>query len=64
MVDAPGHVGKDQFDMFPALKSGRHGFVNPTMADIDQAISQKSGGAQPPRRRRKTAGKPRKRSRA
>lgn len=37
-TDAPGFVGKDQFDCFPQLKSGRHGIIDPTMPKIESAI--------------------------
>jgi hypothetical protein len=47
-VDSDGFAGKDQFQVFPELKSGRHGFVNPTLEDIDQAIA----AARKPSRRR------------
>lgn len=48
-VDADGFVGKDQFHCFPALKSGRHGFINPTMQDLEAAIATRR---QPPARSR------------
>lgn len=50
LTDAEGFVGKDQFDCFPALKSGRHGLVNPTMKDVDAAI-KKARGNKPARKR-------------
>lgn len=50
-VDAEGFVGKDQYNCFPALKSGRHGLVNPTMADVEAAIASK----RKPARKRSTA---------
>lgn len=55
-VDSDGFVGKDQFNCFPKLKSGRHGFINPTMADIEAAINKKRG-RRPSGRRRKPANK-------
>lgn len=51
LVDAPGHVGKDQLGCFPALKSGRHGFIDPTMGDVIEAIEASR------KPRRKTAAK-------
>lgn len=36
-VDSEGFVGKDQFHCFPKLKSGRHGFINPTLDQIVEA---------------------------
>lgn len=36
-VDKDGFIGKDQFNMFPKLKSGRHGLINPTLDDIEEA---------------------------
>lgn len=45
LVDADGFVGKDQYNCFPALKSGRHGFINPTMADVETAINKARGGS-------------------
>lgn len=50
LTDAEGFVGKDQFDCFPELKSGRHGLVNPTMKDVDAAI-KKARGNKPARKR-------------
>lgn len=52
LADAPGFVGKDQFDCFPELKSGRHGFIEPTMEKIISAINTRR---KPPKAaRRKT----------
>ena len=50
-TDADGFVGKDQYNAFPELKSGKHGLVNPTLADLEQAI-KKAKKPQPSRRRR------------
>lgn len=48
ITDADGFIGKDQFHCFPELKSGRHGFKNPSMADIEAAVEKA-------RRKRKSA---------
>lgn len=50
LTDPDGFIGKDQYDIFPKLKSGRHGFVNPTMRDVDEALATK---AKPSTRTRK-----------
>jgi len=52
LVDAEGFVGKDQYRCFPKLKSGRHGFINPTMGDIEAVLKKRAGA-----RTRKTASK-------
>lgn len=44
LSDAKGHVGKDQFDCLPKLKSGRHGLVSPTMADLTAALDKARKG--------------------
>ena len=41
LVDGEGFIGKDQYNCFPKLKSGRHGFINPTLTDIEDAIASK-----------------------
>jgi hypothetical protein len=41
LVDSEGFVGKDQYNCFPELKSGRRGFANPTMGDVESAILKK-----------------------
>lgn len=51
LVDADGFIGKDQYDCFPKLKSGRHGFVNPTLSDVEAAIH-----GQPTRTRKRRTG--------
>lgn len=48
-VDADGFVGQDKLKVFPKLKSGRHGFINPTMDDVQAAIDKRH---KPPARRR------------
>lgn len=50
LVDAEGFIGKDQYNCFPALKSGRHGFVNPTMPEVEKAINSARGIRQPRKR--------------
>jgi hypothetical protein len=49
LTDAPGFMGGDQLDCIPELASGRHGIVEPTMADLEKAIKKspkrKGGGA-------------------
>lgn len=59
LVDAKGFAGKDQYNCFPELKSGRHGFTNPSMSDITEAIgaARKAGGSRPKRRPRRSASK-------
>lgn len=49
-IDSEGFAGKDQLNCFPKLKSGRHGFINPTMSDIEAAIKKArgSGGRKSP----------------
>lgn len=42
-TDMPGFVGRDQFDCFPELKSGKHGIKEPTMAKLIKAIEDKRG---------------------
>lgn len=61
-VDSDGFIGKDQYQAFPKLSSGRHGFVNPTMADVQGAID---GARRPVRKQRaaKTKAPARKRTR-
>lgn len=51
-VDSDGFIGKDQFNMFPKLKSGRHGLINPTLDDIVEAWAKTR---KPATRRRKPA---------
>lgn len=51
LTDAEGFVGKDQFDAIPALKSGRHGLVEPTMEDVTRVINA-SRPKRPARRKR------------
>lgn len=58
-VDSDGFVGKDQFQCFPKLKSGRHGFINPTMADVEAALSKRR---KPPARKRAVRKRARRRS--
>lgn len=54
LVDPEGFVGKDQFNCFPRLKSGKHGLVNPTMADLEAAIAK---ARRPQRKRARTTTK-------
>lgn len=66
-IDDDGFVGKDEYDCFPEMKSGKHGFTNPTMEDIQAAIASVKKPA--PRTRKKTTAQtarkraPRKRAR-
>jgi hypothetical protein len=57
MTDAVGFVGKDQFHCFPELKSGRHGIVDPTMADVMKAINGARSSGRPATRKRTKARK-------
>lgn len=58
LTDAPGFVGKDQFNCVPELKSGKRGIVDPTMPKLIQAIKKARSGRsgsttkRRPRRRR------------
>lgn len=40
LADADGFIGKDQYNCFPKLKSGRHGFINPTMKDLAAVLPE------------------------
>lgn len=57
LVDADGFIGKDQYDCFPKLKSGRHGFVNPTLSDVEAAIAKGRPAARTRKRRSGTTAK-------
>jgi AAA domain len=48
LSEAPGFFGKDQYQCFPKLKSGRRGIVSPDMEKIEQAIN----GARPAPKRK------------
>lgn len=54
-VDQEGFIGKDQYNIFPRLKSGVHGIVNPTMSDVDELLAQVQKPATRTRKRRSTA---------
>jgi hypothetical protein len=60
VVDGDGFVGKDQYNCFPELKSGRHGFVNPSLTDVEAAITK----ARKPQRTRTRKGSTKRRTRA
>lgn len=62
-VDGEGFAGKDQYHCFPELASGRHGFTNPTLTDIEAAIQKARKPARKRPARAKAAGKARKRTR-
>ncbi len=62
-VDSDGFVGKDQYNCFPKLKSGRHGFVNPTMQDIEAAIAKVAAKPSGSRARKRPAKRTAKRTR-
>jgi hypothetical protein len=51
LTEAPGFVGKDQFQALPELKSGRRGLVKPTVPELTKAIDAARG---PARKRKKT----------
>lgn len=59
-VDNEGFIGKDQFNMFPKLKSGRHGIVDPSLDDIVEAWAKTR---KPATRRRKSTAAARKTTR-
>lgn len=58
LTDAEGFVGKDQFDCFPELRSGKHGIVEPTMDKVVEAIGSsrnKTARKKPARKKNTTA---------
>jgi hypothetical protein len=61
MVEADGFYGKDQFDCFPELKSGRHGMVDPTIPKLVSAMKKARRGEKPKPSRKKPARRVKKR---
>ncbi len=55
LTDAKGFIGKDQTNTFPKLKSGRHGFVNPTMEDVEAALAKRATTGSTTKRRKRPA---------
>lgn len=54
LTSSSGFVAKDQYDIFPKLKSGAHGLVNPTLEDVDKLLAKVQ---QPSRTRKRPAAK-------
>jgi len=54
---AEGIYGKDQYQCFPELKSGKRGLVNPTMTKLTAAIEGSTGKRSPRGGRRKRTNK-------
>lgn len=55
LTDAEGFVGTDKLDAFPELKSGRHGFVDPSFDEVDAAIEAARKPSRPRTRKRPAA---------
>lgn len=53
MTDSPGFVGKNQLGEFPALKSGRHGIIDPTMDKVVDALQGRKASKKTTTRRKR-----------